>query len=59
MEELEGQLGDGFYRCHRGYQVNMAHIVKYDIDSIFLSNGEKVACGGKGGGAAGGAGNEL
>ena len=42
MEELEGQLGDGFYRCHRGYLVNMAHIVKYDIDSIFLSNGEKV-----------------
>ena len=42
MEELEVQLGDGFYRCHRGYLVNMAHIVKYDIDSIFLSNGEKV-----------------
>jgi len=42
MEELEGQLGGGFYRCHRGYLVNMAHIVKYGIDSIFLSNGEKV-----------------
>ena len=42
MDELEGQLGDGFYRCHRGYLVNMAHIVKYGIDSIFLSNGEKV-----------------
>ena len=42
MEELEVQLGDGFYRCHRGYLVNMAHIVKYGIDSIFLSNGEKV-----------------
>ena len=42
MDELKGQLGDGFYRCHRGYLVNMAYIVKYDNDSIFLSNGEKV-----------------
>ncbi len=36
------QLGDGFYRCHRGYLVNMAHIARYDSDSIFLSGGEKV-----------------
>ena len=42
MDELEGQLGDGFYRCHRGYLVNMAHIVRYDNDSIFLSSGGKV-----------------
>ena len=42
MNEMEGQLGGGFFRCHRGYLVNMAHIVKYGIDSIFLSNGEKV-----------------
>ena len=42
MDELEGQLGDGFYRCHRGYLVNMAYIARYDSDSIFLSSGEKV-----------------
>ena len=42
MDGLEGQLGDGFYRCHRGYLVNMAHIAKYDSDRIFLSNDEKV-----------------
>jgi len=42
MEELEGQLGGGFYRCHRGYLVNMAHIARYDADSIFLSSGEEV-----------------
>ncbi len=42
MDELEEQLGDGFYRCHRGYLVNMAHIARYDSDSIFLSSGEKV-----------------
>ena len=42
MDELEGQLGGGFYRCHRGYLVNMAHIVRYDNDSIFLSDGGNV-----------------
>lgn len=28
MEELEGQLGGDFYRCHRAYIVNMAHIAE-------------------------------
>lgn len=42
MEELGIQLGDSFYRCHRGYLVNMAHIARYDNDSIILSNGETV-----------------
>ena len=42
MDELEGQLGGGFYRCRREYLVNMAHIARYDSDSIFLSSGEKV-----------------
>ena len=28
MEELEGQLGEDFYRCHRAYIVNMAHITE-------------------------------
>lgn len=42
MEELGSELGDSFYRCHRGYLVNMAHIVRYDNDSILLSGGETV-----------------
>ncbi|MBO5281626.1 MAG: LytTR family transcriptional regulator DNA-binding domain-containing protein, partial [Lachnospiraceae bacterium] len=42
MKELEKQLGEDFYRCHRGYLVNMAHITEYDNDSIRLSNGERV-----------------
>lgn len=42
MDELEGRLGGSFYRCHRGYLVNMAHIVRYDNDSIILSGGEEV-----------------
>ena len=42
MAELESQLGQNFYRCHRGYLVNMAHITEYGSDSISLSNGESI-----------------
>ena len=42
MDELEGQLGEEFYRCHRAYIVNMAHITEYDNESITLTNGDKV-----------------
>lgn len=42
MEELSGQLEEGFYRCHRAYLVNMAHIKEYGNDSITLANGEEV-----------------
>ena len=42
MEELEGQLGEDFYRCHRAYIVNMAHITGYDNDSITITNRDKI-----------------
>lgn len=42
MNELEQQLGQNFYRCHRGYLVNMAYIVEYTADSIQLNTGETV-----------------
>ena len=42
MDELEKELDENFYRCHRSYIVNMSHIAGYDNDSIFLTNGEKV-----------------
>lgn len=42
MNELEEQLGESFYRCHRGYLVNMAYIVEYGLDSISLLGGGKV-----------------
>ncbi len=42
MSELEEKAGEGFYRCHRGYLVNMAYIAEYDMRSICLTNGEKV-----------------
>lgn len=42
MNELEAQLGKGFFRCHRGYLVNMAYVAEYDSESITLNNGEYV-----------------
>lgn len=42
MDELRCRLGDGFYQCHRGYIVNMAHVKKYSYDSITISSGELV-----------------
>ena len=42
MNELERQLGGGFYRCHRGYLVNLAYVAEYNGESITLSNGECV-----------------
>ena len=42
MEELDAQLGEDFYRCHRAYIVNMAHITEYEKDSITLTNGDTV-----------------
>ncbi len=42
MSKLEEQLGSNFYRCHRGYLVNMAYIAEYSSDSICLSNGESI-----------------
>ncbi len=42
LGELETQLGRTFYRCHRGYLVNMAHITEYKSDSITLTNGDTI-----------------
>lgn len=42
MRDLEKQLSGNFYRCHRGYLVNMAYVAEYSNDNITLSNGENV-----------------
>lgn len=42
MAQLERQLGDSFYRCHRGYLVNLAHVAEYTADTIQLSNKESI-----------------
>ena len=40
--ELEKQLKENFYRCHRGYLVNLALVTEYSNDSITLINGESI-----------------
>ncbi|MCM1194269.1 MAG: LytTR family DNA-binding domain-containing protein [Acetatifactor muris] len=42
MKHMEEQLGEGFYRCHRGYLVNMAYVTEYGTGFVRLQNGEKV-----------------
>lgn len=42
MNELETQLSKSFYRCHRGYLVNMAYITEYGPDRITLTGGDEV-----------------
>ena len=42
MNELETQLNKNFYRCHRGYLVNIAFVAEYFKDRILLRNGEGV-----------------
>lgn len=42
LGELETQLDGSFYRCHRGYLVNMAHITEYKSDCITLTGGDTV-----------------
>lgn len=40
METMEAALGDGFYRCHRCFLVNLARIADYGPRTIRLENGE-------------------
>lgn len=42
ISKLEEQMGSSFYRCHRGYLVNLAYIAEYRTDRIRLSNGDEV-----------------
>ena len=42
MSELEGILGNQFFRCHRGYLVNLSAVGGYDTGNIQLKNGEAI-----------------
>ena len=42
MKHMEEQLGEGFYRCHTGYLVNMAYVTGYGAGFVRLQNGEAV-----------------
>lgn len=42
MDELEEVLGGAFFRCHRGYLVNLEKIHCYDRQTIRLCNGSRL-----------------
>ena len=42
MKSMEELLGDGFFRCHRGYLVNLAYVAEYGTGAVRLKNGENV-----------------
>ncbi len=42
MSELEEMLGGGFFRCHRGYLVNLNAVEGYDTGNIRMKNGETI-----------------
>ena len=42
MEVLEKQLGEGFFRSHPGFLVNLREVYKYDATTIQMKNGDKV-----------------
>lgn len=42
MDEWEKELGDSFYRCHRGYLVNLEKITAYNVDTIDIINGDSL-----------------
>ena len=41
-EELEKELGNAFYRCHRCYLVNMEKICAYSADTIQVVGGDEL-----------------
>ena len=42
MNHLQEVLGDGFYRCHRGYLVALSAITGYDHESITVGSGDQI-----------------
>lgn len=42
LSALEKQAGDGFFRIHRAYLVNMAYVVRYDAHAITLEKGQAI-----------------
>lgn len=42
MKEVEEILGNGFFRCHRGYLVNFAAVKGFEAGTILLKNGENI-----------------
>lgn len=42
IEQLEKELNENFFRCHRGYILNLAFLQSYHDNFAFLTSGEKL-----------------
>ena len=42
IRDLEAELGDQFFRVHKGYLVNLAYVEGYSKTELMLTNGEKL-----------------
>ncbi|WP_031552217.1 LytR/AlgR family response regulator transcription factor [Oribacterium sp. FC2011] len=42
MYDLENELGDTFFRCHRCYLVNFEKVTAYSVNSIQVLNGDSI-----------------
>ena len=42
MYDLEEQLGKSFFRCHRGYLVNLEKVIAYSSNSIQVQGGDTI-----------------
>ncbi len=42
MNHLQEVLGEGFYRCHRGYLVALSAVSGYDHESITVGQGDRI-----------------
>lgn len=42
MDDMEQVLGSAFFRCHRGYIINLKHIVSYTASEVTLAGGKRI-----------------
>ncbi len=42
IEELEKQLNDDFFRCHRSYLVHLGHVSRYANGEAVMDNGQRL-----------------
>ncbi|MCR5640781.1 MAG: LytTR family transcriptional regulator DNA-binding domain-containing protein [Lachnospiraceae bacterium] len=42
MRDMEILVGPKFFRCHRGFLVNMEHIHGYSKNTIVMDNGDEI-----------------
>ena len=36
LRDLEREAGEGFFRTHRGYLVNLRHVTRYDVSNVYM-----------------------